>query len=87
MLREQLKPLEDKGLNVWSDKDSAKRQAEMRVKGGLGSFTTVSGDTAGRPMVLTFQETPEPATWDLDYELNKAAVVKWLHKNYDKIKD
>ena len=75
------------GFYVWSDKDSAKRQAEMRVKGGLGSFTTVSGDTAGRPMVLTFQETPEPATWDLDYELNKAAVVKWLHKNYDKIKD
>ena len=75
------------GFYLWSDKESAKRQAQMRVKGGLGSFTAVSGDTAGKPMVLTFKEMLDPATWDLDYELNKGPVVNWLYKNYDKIKD
>ena len=75
------------GFYVWSDKESAKEQANMRVKGGLGSFTTVSGDTSGRPMVVTFEETPEPATWDLDYETNKGPVVNWLVKNFDQLKD
>jgi len=75
------------GFYVYSGKEKAKEQAMMRVKGGLGSFTTVSGDTAGKPMVLTFKEMLDPATWDLDYELNKGSVVKWLADNYDKIKD
>lgn len=75
------------GFYVWSDKESAKRQAEMRVKAGLGSFAVVKGDTTGKPMVLTFKEMLDPTTWDLDYEMNKGSVVKWLVKNYDQIKD
>ena len=75
------------GFYVYSGKEKAKEQAMMRVKGGLGSFTVVSGDTAGKPMVLTFEEALDPVTWDLDYELNKGSVVKWLAENYDKIKD
>lgn len=75
------------GFYVYSGKEKAKEQAQMRVKGGLGSFAVVSGDTAGKPMVLTFEEALDPATWDLDYELNKSSVVKWLAQNFDKIKD
>ena len=75
------------GFYVYSGREKAKEQAMMRVKGGLGSFAVVSGDTAGKPMVLTFKEMLEPETWDLDYELNKGSVVKWLVENYDKIKD
>ena len=75
------------GFYVYSGREKAKEQAMMRVKGGLGSFAVVSGDTAGKPMVLTFKEMLDPDTWDLDYELNKGPVVKWLAENYDKIKD
>lgn len=75
------------GLYVYSGKQKAKEQAQMRVGGGLGSFTSVSGDTSGKPMVVTFEEALNPATWDLDYELNKGSVVEWLVKNYDQLKD
>lgn len=75
------------GFFVYSGKEKAKEQAQMRVGGGLGSFTVVSGDTAGKPMVLTFEEALDPATWDLDYELNKGSVVEWLVKNYDQLND
>jgi hypothetical protein len=75
------------GLYVYSGKEKAKQQAMMRVNKGLGSFAAVSGDTEGKPMVVSFKESPEPATWDLDYELNKGPIVEWLVKNYDQVKD
>ena len=75
------------GFYVYSGKEKAKQQAMMRVGKGLGSFTVVSGDTEGKPMVVSFKESPEPATWDLDYELNKGPIVEWLVKNYDQLKD
>ena len=75
------------GFYVFSGKEIAKKQAIDRSKKGLGSFTTFSGDTAGKPMVLTFEEMLDPATWDLDYELNKGSIVKWLYDNYDTVKD
>ena len=74
------------GFYVWSGKNKAKAQAIDRTKNGLGSFTVFKGDTKGRPMVLTFEEILDPKTWDLDYELNKTEIIKWLHDNYDTVK-
>ena len=65
--------------------DRAIEQAKQRVAGGLGA--RISGDTGGRPMVVTFSEMLDPKNFDLDYELEKRLVTQWLHDNYDKIKD
>lgn len=74
------------GFYMYTEKNRAISQAKMRVGGG-GNFVLSQGDTAGKPMVLTFNETLDPATYDLDYELQKGLVVDWLYKNYSILKD
>lgn len=74
------------GFYLYTEKNKAEQQAKMRVGGGSG-FTVTSGDTSGKPMVLSFDETLDPKTYDLDYELQKGLVVQWMHDNYDTLKD
>jgi len=74
------------GLFLYTDRDRAVKQAQMRVSGG-GFGTVTSGDTSGRPMVVTFSEILDPKNFDLDYELEKGLIIKWLTSNYDQIKD
>jgi hypothetical protein len=74
------------GFYVYTEKNRAINQAKMRVGGG-SNFTLAQGDTSGKPMVLTFNEMLDPATYDLDYELQKGLVVDWLYKNYETLKE
>lgn len=73
------------GFYVYTEKEKALRQAKMRTGGG--GFTLAQGDKSGRPMVLSFNEQIDPDNWDLDYELEKNLVVKWLVDHYDQLKD
>jgi TP901 family phage tail tape measure protein len=71
------------GFYVYTEKDRAVQQAKMRVQGG-GLGTVVSGDTSGKPMVLTFDQQLTPEDYDLDYELQKNLVTQWVYDNFDK---
>jgi len=74
------------GFYLYTEKNKAEQQAKMRVNGG-SNFTVAQGDRSGKPMVLSFDETLDPKTYDLDYELQKGLVVQWMHDNYDTLKD
>jgi hypothetical protein len=74
------------GFYLYTEKNKAQQQAKMRVGGG-SNFTVAQGDRSGKPMVLSFDETLDPKTYDLDYELQKGLVVQWMHDNYDTLKD
>ena len=74
------------GFYLYTEKNKAEQQAKMRVNGG-SNFTVAQGDRSGKPMVLSFDETLDPKTYDLDYELQKGLVVQWMHDNYDALKD
>ena len=74
------------GFYLYTEKNKAEQQARMRVNGSNG-FVTTSGDTSGKPMVLSFDEMLDPKTFDLDYEIQKGLVIQWMHDNYDSLKD
>ena len=74
------------GFYMYTEKEKAARQAKMRVSGG-GFGTVVSGDTSGKPMVLSFNEQLSPENYDLDYELQKRLVTEWIYDNFDKLKE
>ena len=74
------------GFYLYTEKNKAEQQARMRVNGSNG-FVTTSGDTSGKPMVLSFDEILDPKTFDLDYEIQKGLVIQWMHDNYDSLKD
>lgn len=74
------------GFFVYSDRASARRHA-VGVATGRGASYRGGKDNAGRPMVVTVEAVMEPDEWELDYELNYRAVMDYLLKNYEGIKD
>ena len=71
------------GFYVWSDKQTAAKHA-MNIIHDDNMQTQARTD--GLPMVVTIQATLTPEEWDLDYEANRNAILKWLHKNWESVK-
>lgn len=74
-----------RGFFVYSDKNSARKQA-VGISTGAGTSYRSSKES-GRPMVVTVQSIMEPEDWDLDYELNYKVVMDYLLRNFDAIKE
>jgi hypothetical protein len=70
------------GFYVWSDAASAKNHSIKEA--GEGVSKTEMG---GSPMIVVVESVLEPKEWDLDYETNYHTVIKWLHSNWDTVKD
>lgn len=69
------------GFYVWSDKNSAVNHANAIKKDSISTMAKQDG----MPMIVTLQAIPDPEKWDLDYEINKKALVDWLYDNFDKV--
>jgi hypothetical protein len=74
------------GFFVYSDRSSARKHA-VGIATGRGSSYRSGRDNGGRPMVITVEAVMEPDDWDIDYELNYRAVMEYLLKNFDSVKD
>lgn len=74
------------GFFVYTDRGSARKQA-VSISTGRGSGYRMGADNTGNPMVVTVEAVMEPDEWDLDYELNHKAVMEYLLKNFDAVKD
>ena len=70
------------GFYMWSDAASAKNHS-IKEAGEGGSETKMGGS----PMIVVVESVLEPEEWDLDYETNYHTVLKWLHSNWDTVKD
>jgi len=76
------------GFYVWTDKLTAIKHADMRIKAAKEGINSImGGDTGGKGMILEFQESLDPSLWDLDYEISKGPVIKWIADNYETLKD
>jgi hypothetical protein len=67
---------------VWSDASHAKNHSTKEA--GEGGSETKMG---GSPMIVVVESILKPEEWDLDYETNYQTVVKWLHSNWDTVKN
>lgn len=74
------------GFFVYSDRASARKHA-VGVATGRGASYRSHKDNSGMPMVVSVEAVMEPEDWDIDYELNYRAVMDYLLKNFDGVKD
>lgn len=74
------------GFFVYTDRASARRQA-VAISTGRGASYRGHLKNAGNPMVVTVEAVMEPEDWDLDYELNHRAVMDYLLKNFERVKE
>jgi len=68
------------GLYTYTSREAAEKHARSIMQG-----TLTGADTRGKPMIVKFDETLDPSRFDLDYELNKSYVARWLHDNFDQV--
>lgn len=74
------------GFFVYTDRSSARKQA-VGISTGRGASYRGNMDNLGDPMVVTVEAVMEPEEWDIDYELNHKAVMDYLIKNFERVKD
>jgi hypothetical protein len=74
------------GFFVYTDAASARKQA-AGIATGRGSSYRGGMDNKGRPMVVTVEAVLDPEDWDVDYELNHKAVMEFLLRNFDAVRD
>jgi hypothetical protein len=72
------------GFYVFSDIKSARKQA-VAIK--ESASYRMGKDNSGYPMVVAIDSILDPENWDIDYEINKNVVLKFLLNNFDKVKD
>lgn len=75
-----------KGFFVYTDKNSARKQA-VGISTGMGASYRRDKENSGRPMIVTVEAVLEPEDWDIDYELNYKNVMDYLLKNFDRVKE
>jgi hypothetical protein len=69
------------GLYTYTSREAAEKHARSIMQGNV----LTGADARGKPMIVKFDETLDSSRFDLDYELNKSYVARWLHDNFDQV--